>query len=78
MVPVQILEHAIYAKIRWAECVYGTDRKKIKFFVAGNNFVGEQPDDWTPPLDVIVELEKNDGFKTRIIGQPKESRDKLT
>lgn len=78
VVPVQILEHAIYAKIRWAECVYGTDRKKIKFFVAGNNFVGEQPDDWTPPLDVIVELEKNDGFKTRIIGQPKESRDKLT
>ncbi len=77
VVPVQILEHAIYAKIHWAERIYGDDRKKIKFFVAGNNFVGEQPDDWTPPLDVIEELEKNDGFKTRIIGQPKESFYKL-
>ncbi|MEK7632859.1 MAG: asparaginase domain-containing protein [Patescibacteria group bacterium] len=77
VIPVQILEHAIYAKIRWAECVYGEDRKKIKFFVAGNNFVGEQPDDWTPPLEVIEEAEKNDGLKMRIIGQPTESMEKL-
>lgn len=74
---VHALEHAVYAKVKWAQAVYGNDPKKIRFFITGNNFMGEQPPEWTPPLDVRHEATVIGGFAMRAIGQPRESLKKL-
>ncbi|USN59112.1 MAG: asparaginase [Candidatus Peribacteria bacterium] len=71
--PIHCLEHAAYAKVKWAQAVWGNDIHKIKMFLMGNNFMGEQPYIWEPPLEVIEELSKPNGFKIRKIGQPMDS-----
>jgi hypothetical protein len=43
----------------------------------GNNFMGEQPYIWEPPLEVVEELAKPNGFRIRRIGQPVDSLIKM-
>lgn len=74
---IHCLEHAAYAKVKWAQAVWWNDIHKIKMFLMGNNFMGEQPYDWQPPLEVIEELSRPNGFKIRQIWQPVESLIKL-
>lgn len=71
--PIHCLEHAAYAKVKWAQAVWWNDIHKIKMFLIWNNFMGEQPYDWNPPLEVIEELAKPNGFKIRKIWQPIDS-----
>jgi len=71
--PIHCLEHAAYAKIKWAQAVWGSDIHKIKMFLIWNNFMGEQPYIWEPPLEVVEELAKPHGFKMRRVGQPVDS-----
>ncbi len=53
IIPIHSLEHAVYAKVKWAQTVFGDDFEKIRFFLTGTNFIGEQPNEWTPPIEVI-------------------------
>lgn len=75
--PINSLEHSVYAKIKWAQAVWGNDLHKIKMFLIWNNFMWEQPNNWEPPLEVIEELVKYNWFKIRKIWQPIDSIDKL-
>lgn len=73
IIPIHSLEHAVYAKVKWAQAVFGNDFQKIRYFLTGTNFMGEQPNEWTPPLDVIEENLRVNGYRVRPFGQPKES-----
>ena len=75
--PIHCLEHAAYAKIKWAQAVWWNDIHKIKMFLIGNNFMGEQPYIWEPPLEVVEEHAKQDGFNMRRIWQPIDSLIKM-
>ena len=77
IIPIHSLEHAVYAKIKWAQAVFGDDFKKIRYFLTGTNFVGEQPNEWTQPLDVIEENLRLGGYRIRAYGQPRESLIKI-
>ncbi|HRI35656.1 MAG TPA: asparaginase domain-containing protein [bacterium] len=78
IIPIHSLEHAVYAKVKWAQAVFGNDFRKIRFFLTGTNFVGEQPNEWTPPLDIIEENMRLGGYRVRTYGQPRESLDKVS
>jgi len=71
--PIHCLEHAAYAKVKWAQAVWWNDIHKIKMFLMGNNFMWEQPYIWEPPLEVVEELAKPNGFRIRRVGQPVDS-----
>jgi len=75
--PIHCLEHAAYAKIKWAQAVWWSDIHKIKMFLIWNNFMWEQPYIWEPPLEVVEELAKPNGFKMRRVGQPVDSLIKM-
>ena len=77
IIPIHSLEHAVYAKVKWAQAVFGDDIQKIKYFLTGTNFIGEQPNEWNPPLEVIEENMRLNGYRIRTLGQPKESLQKL-
>lgn len=42
IVPIQMLTHAVYPKLKWALKVFGRDPLSIVRFTADNNFIGEQ------------------------------------
>lgn len=64
-IPLHMMPHAAAVKLKLAETIFGRDIGKIEEFMAGNNYVGEQPPTWTPRRTV--------GSKIRGMGQPNES-----
>lgn len=74
---IHCLEHAAYAKIKWAQAIWWNDIHKMKMFLIGNNFMWEQPYNREPPIEVIEELSKPDWFKIRRIRQPMDSLIKI-
>ncbi len=66
-VPLHMLPHTAVLKLLYGERVFGTaDDELIEAFMTSNNFVGEQPGNWTPrPLRESISMLQ--------MGQPRES-----
>jgi len=65
-IPLYMMPHAASAKLLIAEKVFGRDVESVVEFMTSNNYVGEQPDQWTPR---IVENPK----VNRTLGQPRQT-----
>lgn len=77
IIPIHSLEHAVYAKVKWAQTVFWNDLNKIRMFLTWCNFMWEQPDDWDQPLDVLQEWMRLNWYKMRKFWQPIESLNKI-
>lgn len=62
-IPLQMLPHAAAVKLKIGEAIWKPNIPMVKAFMTGNNYVGEQPPDWTPKF--TLEL--------KTIGQPNQS-----
>lgn len=65
-IPLFMMPHAAVAKLVIAQRIFGRDVRSIEEFMTSNNYVGEQPDQWTP-RDFEVPVIK------RVIGQPEQT-----
>ena len=66
-VPIYMMPHAAEMKLKIANSVYGQDNPDaIRAFMTVNNYVGEQPDVWTPPIRTASTVVRN-------YGQPSEA-----
>lgn len=63
-IPLHMMPHAAAVKLKIGEAIWGRDNETIEAFMTSNDFIGEQPNTWTPRLS------KN---QVRRTGQPIDS-----
>lgn len=77
ILPIQYLQHVVYAKIKWWQTVWWNDIDKIKKFLIWNNFMWEQPNGWDKFIKKDEHWTITDLYDIRRIGQPMDSFAKI-